>query len=164
MLVGSGILYCWLVVVRMAGCDNGPLLGPCGHSKLHPPPQACCVEKGFLLWRLLQKRVSHIPILRIALGNWSETFVLIYPGNLSWHIYLASHQQISPCFSNAKRWVFLILRWAFYDQIYGNYFRRLVVNCQDTLSGVAESFVNIVWSVSRPVTSTSFRTYRGEIT
>jgi len=52
MLVGSGILYCWLVVVGMAGCDNGPLLGPCGHSKLHPPPQACCVEKGFLLWRL----------------------------------------------------------------------------------------------------------------
>ena len=23
MLVGSGILYCWLVVVGMAGCDNG---------------------------------------------------------------------------------------------------------------------------------------------
>ena len=44
MLVGSGILYCWLVVVGMAGCDNGPLLGPCGHSKLHPPPQACCVD------------------------------------------------------------------------------------------------------------------------
>ena len=32
----------------MAGCDNGPLLGPCGHSKLHPPPQAYCVEKGSL--------------------------------------------------------------------------------------------------------------------
>ena len=50
LLVGSGILYCWSVVVGMAGCDNGPLLGPCGHSKLHPPPQACCVEKGYPLW------------------------------------------------------------------------------------------------------------------
>ena len=47
LLVGSGILYCWSVVVGMAGCDNGPLLGPCGHSKLHLAPQACCVEKGF---------------------------------------------------------------------------------------------------------------------
>ena len=46
LLVGSGILYCWSVVVGMAGCGNGPMLGPCGHSKLQPPPQACCVEKG----------------------------------------------------------------------------------------------------------------------
>ena len=39
MLVGSGILYCWLVVVGMAGCDNGPLLGPFVYTRriLHKP-------------------------------------------------------------------------------------------------------------------------------
>ena len=35
---------------RVAGCYNGLLLWSCGHSKLHPPPQVCCVAEGFPLW------------------------------------------------------------------------------------------------------------------
>ena len=64
-------------------------------------------------------------------------------------IYFASHQQMSPFFSDASRWLFLILRRAFYSEIYENYFRPLTVNCHDALSGVGrvtESFLNIVSS------------------
>ena len=33
-------------MVGVAGCYNGLLLWPRGHSKLHPPPQVCCVEEA----------------------------------------------------------------------------------------------------------------------
>ena len=42
----------------MVGCYKGLLLWPCGHSKLHPPPQVCCVEVGFPLWCWYVRRTS----------------------------------------------------------------------------------------------------------
>jgi hypothetical protein len=45
-------------VVGVAGCYSGLLLWRCGLSKLHPPPQVCCVEEGFPLWCWYVRRAS----------------------------------------------------------------------------------------------------------
>ena len=46
-------------MVGAAGCYNGLLLWPCGHSKLPRwPPQVCCVEEGVPLWCWYVRRAS----------------------------------------------------------------------------------------------------------
>ena len=96
MLVGSGILYCWLVVVGMAGCDNGPLLGSCGHSKLHPHPSVAAL----ILCTIMLHGPHHTSVKRsYCLLSYSrpsstamELKVLIIPYSKSCHLYLNPRQ------------------------------------------------------------------------
>ena len=55
-------------MVGAAGFYNGLLLWSCGHSKVHPPPQVCCVEEGFPLWCCYVGRASGFDcVVRVSL-------------------------------------------------------------------------------------------------